>query len=228
VRLDHAGRRRHRQRLGRRDAGGMHDVLGELFRPFDPSGRAVRAEHRYACVPKPIRDACDERCLGTDHDEIDVERAREHEEPLAVLRTYRMAGAEPCDPGVAGDSMKLVQCRRLDEFPGECVLTSTRPDQKHLHAANLPARSEGWKVLVAAKGWAMEEPGLDRHEWESEWQAREDQPADAPREALSELDNLVARILDERGYAISAPVARKGDEPEAVAEFLAAREATRL
>ena len=74
----------------------------------------------------------------------------------------------------------------------------------------------------------MEEPGLDRHEWESEWQALEEQLADAPREALPELDNLVARMLDERGYAISDPVARKGDEPEVVAEFLAARETTRL
>jgi hypothetical protein len=74
----------------------------------------------------------------------------------------------------------------------------------------------------------MDEPGLDRHEWESEWQTLEEQVADAPSEALADLDSLVARMLEERGYAITDPVAREGDEPEIVAEFLAARETTRL
>src|SRR5919201_2669744 len=74
----------------------------------------------------------------------------------------------------------------------------------------------------------MDEPGLDRHEWESEWQTLEEQLADAPREALADLDSLVARMLEERGYAVTERVAREGDEPEIVAEFLAARETTRL
>ena len=74
----------------------------------------------------------------------------------------------------------------------------------------------------------MEEPGLDRHEWESEWHALEEQLADAPREVLPELDELVARMLEERGYAVTDPVEREGDEPEVVAEFLAARETTQL
>ncbi len=74
----------------------------------------------------------------------------------------------------------------------------------------------------------MEEPGLDRHEWESEWAALEEQVADAPAEALSDLDDLVGRMLEERGYAVTDPVAREGDEPEVVAEFLSARETMRL
>jgi hypothetical protein len=37
----------------------------------------------------------------------------------------------------------------------------------------------------------MLESGLDRHEWESQWQALEEQLADAPAEALPELDALV-------------------------------------
>ena len=74
----------------------------------------------------------------------------------------------------------------------------------------------------------MDEPGLDRHEWESEWQTLEEQVADAPSEALGDLDNLVARMLEVRGYAVSDPVAREGDEPEVVAEFLAARETKQL
>jgi len=74
----------------------------------------------------------------------------------------------------------------------------------------------------------MLEPGLDRHEWESEWQALEEQVADAPAEALPELDDLVGRMLEARGFAIGDPVASEGDEPEIIAEFRSARETMRL
>jgi hypothetical protein len=74
----------------------------------------------------------------------------------------------------------------------------------------------------------MIEPGLDRHEWESEWQSLEEQLADAPAEALSDLDDLVERMLVDRGYSVADPVAREGDDREVVAEFHAAREITRL
>jgi hypothetical protein len=74
----------------------------------------------------------------------------------------------------------------------------------------------------------MYEPGLDRHEWEGEMQALEDQLAENPAEALPELDELVGRMLEETGYELTDPVAREGDEREVVAEFLAARELTTL
>jgi hypothetical protein len=73
---------------------------------------------------------------------------------------------------------------------------------------------------------AMLEPGVDRHEWESEWQALEEQLAVSPGETLPELDDLVGRMLDARGFAIADPVAAEGEEREVVAEFLAARETT--
>jgi len=74
----------------------------------------------------------------------------------------------------------------------------------------------------------MVEPGLDRHQWESEWQALEEQLSDAPAEALPELGELVARMLEERGFAVDDPLVREGEEREVIAEFLAARETTRL
>ena len=74
----------------------------------------------------------------------------------------------------------------------------------------------------------MVEPGLDRHEWESEWQALEEELSEDPASTLSDVDDLVERMLNERGYAIDDPVAREGDDREVVAEFLAAREITRL
>jgi len=73
----------------------------------------------------------------------------------------------------------------------------------------------------------MVEPGVDRAEWESEWQALEPQVEDSPAEALPDLDDLVARMLAARGYDLSDPVADAGEEREIVAQFLAAREVTR-
>jgi hypothetical protein len=72
----------------------------------------------------------------------------------------------------------------------------------------------------------MYEPGLNRHEWESELRALEDDLAENPAEALPELDGLVARMLEETGYDLTDPVVREGDEREVVAEFLAAHEIT--
>jgi hypothetical protein len=72
------------------------------------------------------------------------------------------------------------------------------------------------------------EPGLDKHEWESEMQGLEEEIADAPFDVLPELDDLVGRMLGERGFAIDDAGAAEGEEPEVLAEFRAAREITRL
>jgi hypothetical protein len=52
----------------------------------------------------------------------------------------------------------------------------------------------------------------------------EDDLHDDPAGALPELDDLIARMLDETGYDVGDPVVREGEEREIVAEFLAARE----
>lgn len=72
------------------------------------------------------------------------------------------------------------------------------------------------------------EPGLDRHEWESRWASLEEELEDSPRDVLPELDELVAQMLQERGFAIDDPVAREGDGREVIADFFSAREITRL
>ena len=65
----------------------------------------------------------------------------------------------------------------------------------------------------------MYEPGLDRHDWESELRSLEDSVRDDPIGALPELDGLVARMLDETGVA---------SDDEARREYAAAHEITRL
>lgn len=76
----------------------------------------------------------------------------------------------------------------------------------------------------------MSEPGLDRHEWESEWQQLEPLVADSPAEALPDLDDLVARMLEEAGYPLETrdTVDDEGVDPEVLASFRAAHEITML
>jgi hypothetical protein len=80
------------------------------------------------------------------------------------------------------------------------------------------------KSVPPAQDPAMYEPGLDRHEWESEWQTLEGDLRTDPAQALPELDRLVARMLEESGYELTDPVVGEGEEREAVAEYLAAHE----
>jgi hypothetical protein len=70
---------------------------------------------------------------------------------------------------------------------------------------------------------AMEEPGIDRHEWETEWQALEPLIQDSPEEALPELDSLVERMLREEGYPVDDGADDEGVDPEVLASFRVAR-----
>ena len=79
---------------GRRHAGRAHHLLGERLRALDPRGRRAGPEDRDAGVPQLVGDAGDERRLGPDDDEVDVERAREAEQALAVVGAHRVALAE--------------------------------------------------------------------------------------------------------------------------------------
>jgi hypothetical protein len=58
----------------------------------------------------------------------------------------------------------------------------------------------------------MREPGLDRHDWESEWASLEDDLEDSPREALPAIGDLVERMVRERGIGAGDPVAEEGTE----------------
>ena len=72
----------------------------------------------------------------------------------------------------------------------------------------------------------MRDPGLDRHEWETEWQALEPELEDSPAQALAEVGDLVERMLRERGFPIGDDVADGGIEPDILVEYRSAREIT--
>lgn len=80
----------------------------------------------------------------------------------------------------------------------------------------------------------MQDPGLNRHGWETEWAALEPLVVDSPAEALPELDDLVGRMLADVGYPVeeeetepASPVDEEGVDPEIIAAFRVAREITR-
>lgn len=72
----------------------------------------------------------------------------------------------------------------------------------------------------------MTEPGLDLHEWESVWASVEEDLDSDPAAALSQLADLVRRILVERNYQLEDPIAAAGAEPEFVVTYRAVRETT--
>jgi hypothetical protein len=68
------------------------------------------------------------------------------------------------------------------------------------------------------------EPGLDFHDWESEWQQLEPLVRDSPREALPELHDLIVRMLQEREILDQDLVATEGSDPELLAEYVAGKD----
>jgi hypothetical protein len=74
----------------------------------------------------------------------------------------------------------------------------------------------------------MRDPGLDRHEWETEWGALEEQLADSPAETLPEVADLIDRMLVEQGVPIHDAIADDGVEPELARGYEEARRITRL
>jgi hypothetical protein len=73
----------------------------------------------------------------------------------------------------------------------------------------------------------MVEPGLDRHEWESEWQQLEPVLHESPEEALPDAHDLVERMLDERGVLDDEPVTVEGVDRDLLQGFAAASDVTR-
>jgi hypothetical protein len=73
------------------------------------------------------------------------------------------------------------------------------------------------RLTLAVHAEDVHEPGLDQHEWQTQWEALEPELADAPAEALPELARLVDEMLEERGY-------EEGADPEIDGELELGRE----
>jgi hypothetical protein len=74
----------------------------------------------------------------------------------------------------------------------------------------------------------MVEPGLDLHEWETEWAQLEEAMEESPVETLPEVHALVTRMLREREVPLDEITEPPGEEGEMVSAYRAAAEMTRL
>jgi hypothetical protein len=73
----------------------------------------------------------------------------------------------------------------------------------------------------------VQEPGLDEHSWTSRWEALEPDVRASPAEALPELDELVAEMMEARGLPLEERDGEDAAEPETVRQFEEARRVTR-
>jgi hypothetical protein len=69
----------------------------------------------------------------------------------------------------------------------------------------------------------MQDPGLDRHTWETELEGLREELHESPAQALPDLANLVQRVLEERGFHLNEPSV-EDDEPELVTTYRGARD----
>ena len=73
----------------------------------------------------------------------------------------------------------------------------------------------------------MQEPGVDEHQWITEWQAIDPLLKESPTEALSEADDLIARMMQARGFPLEARDGEELSEPETLLSFTEARRVAR-
>ena len=73
----------------------------------------------------------------------------------------------------------------------------------------------------------MQEPGLDEHSWVSRWEALEEDLRESPAEALPELDDLVAEMMEARGVPLEERDGEETLEPETIRQFTEARRVKR-
>jgi hypothetical protein len=73
----------------------------------------------------------------------------------------------------------------------------------------------------------MPEPGLDEHGWISRYESLEEDVRESPAEALAELDDLVAEMMDARGIPLEERDGGETTEPETIRQFAEARRVTR-
>ncbi|HEY8724597.1 MAG TPA: hypothetical protein VIL92_12155 [Gaiellaceae bacterium] len=73
----------------------------------------------------------------------------------------------------------------------------------------------------------MQEPGLDEHEWITEWEGIDPLLSESPTEALSEADDLIARMMEARGIPLEEREGGELTEPETILSFMEARRVVR-
>jgi hypothetical protein len=70
----------------------------------------------------------------------------------------------------------------------------------------------------------MQEPGLDEHFWESEWEQLSPFLEESPLEAIPEVHRLITEMMEARGFELEEKEGEELSEPEITRSYIAARE----
>ena len=70
----------------------------------------------------------------------------------------------------------------------------------------------------------MQEPGLDEHYWESEWEQLSPDLEESPVEAIPEVHRLITEMMEARGFELEEKEGEELSEPEITRAYMAAKE----
>jgi hypothetical protein len=70
----------------------------------------------------------------------------------------------------------------------------------------------------------MQEPGIDEHIWESEWEQLSPLLEESPVEAIPEVHRLITEMMEARGFELDEQDGEELTEPEITRAYIAARE----
>ena len=113
-------------------------VITSLAKAFEPSSWAAAADGPKQVMPDGghgVRDAGDQRRLGTDDDQVRADLERQRGDGLAGHRVDVVEGGDRRDAGVARRDVHLVDPRVARQREGEGVLAPAGSDHERLHDA---------------------------------------------------------------------------------------------
>ena len=141
----------HRQPRGGRDAGSLHDLLGERLGALQARDLAGRPEGGDPARCERVDEPRDERRLGPDDDEVDglaLGRVGHRGDVLdRRLDEPRVAR----DARVAGSAQDLGRLRRAPQRAHDRVLAPPGTDDENLHRATSGVFAEGVRPLTARR-----------------------------------------------------------------------------
>ena len=144
------------------DAGFGHDPFGEGLAALQLRCLCGGTEGGEPGVAQVIRDAIDQRCLGSDDHQVDLMLARDGNQfgTLGEASRDRLAGGDACDSRVPWGSNNRIHARVGEEGEHQRVLTRPGSHDKHLHGATLCLGSGGLSPAVTG-GWGGLPPRTD-------------------------------------------------------------------
>ena len=96
-------------------------------------GRSGRAETGDAFPLEIVGDACDQRRLGADDDEVDVAAPAKRKNLTVIAKIHGVGLGHQRAPGISGRNQEPADLGRPGAGPRQRVLTAARAQYQHVH-----------------------------------------------------------------------------------------------